>query len=50
MFVRAHKTYSLFWALRLKLIDAAGFRQVAASDKPWSLQDIVNRLVDCCDE
>jgi hypothetical protein len=50
MFGRAHKTYSLFWALRLKLIDAAGFRQVAASDKPWSLQDIVNRLVDCCDE
>jgi len=50
MFGRAHKTYSLFWALRLKLIDAAGFKQVAASDKPWSLQDIVNKLVDCCDE
>ena len=50
MFGRAHKTYSLFWGLRLKLIDAAGFRQVAASDKPWSLQDIVNKLVDCCDE
>ena len=50
MFARAHKTYSLFWALRLKLIDAAGFKQVAASDKHWSLQDIVNRLVDCCDE
>lgn len=50
MFERAHKTYALFWALRLKLIDAAGFKQVAASDKPWSLQDIVNRLVDCCDE
>ena len=50
MFGRAHKTYSLFWALRLKLIDAAGFKKVAASDKPWSLQDIVNKLVDCCDE
>lgn len=50
MFERAHKTYALFWALRLKLIDAAGFRKVAASDKPWSLQDIVNKLVDCCDE
>src|SRR3989304_5413654 len=43
MFGRAHKTYSLFWGLRLKLIDAAGFRQVAASDKPWSLQDIVDK-------
>jgi hypothetical protein len=50
MFGRAHKTYALFWALRLKLIDAAGFKKVAASDKPWSLQDIVNKLVDCCDE
>src|SRR5574341_256881 len=50
MFARARKTWSLFWALRLKLIDAAGFKQVAAREKPWSLQDIVDRLVDCCDE
>jgi hypothetical protein len=50
MFERARKTYSLFWGLRLKLIDTAGFRQVAAADKPWTLQDIVNKLVDCCDE
>lgn len=47
---RAYKTYSLFWALRLKLIDASGFRQVAADEKPWTLQDIVNRLVNCCNE
>lgn len=50
MFERARKTYSLFWGLRLKLIDTAGFKQVAAADKPWTLQDIVNKLVDCCDE
>lgn len=50
MFVRARKTWSLFWALRLKLIDAAGFKKVAARDKPWSLPEIVDRLVDCCDE
>lgn len=50
MFARARKTWSLFWALRLKLIDAAGFRKVAAADKPWTLQDIVDKLVDCCDE
>ncbi len=49
-FERAHKTFSLFWALRLKLIDPSGFKQVAASEKPWSLQDIVDKLVDCCDE
>ena len=50
MFERARKTYSLFWGLRLKLIDTAGFKEVAAADKPWTLQDIVNKLVDCCDE
>lgn len=50
MFERAHKAYSLFWALRLKLIDAAGFKAVAAAEKPWTLQNIVDKLVDCCDE
>jgi hypothetical protein len=49
-FEHARKTYSLFWALRLKLIDVGGFRKLAASEKPWTLQDIVDKLVDCCDE
>ena len=47
---RAYRTYSMFWALRLKLIDASGFKQVAADEKPWTLQDIVNKLVNCCNE
>ena len=50
MFGHAYKAYSLFWALRLKLIDASGFRQVAAEDRPWTLDDIVKKLVNCCDE
>ena len=50
MFSNAHKVYSMFWAIRLKLVDASGFKQVAAKEKPWSYQDIVNKLVDCCDE
>ncbi len=50
MFRRAYEAYSLFWALRLKLINPAEFKQVAAEDKPWTYQDIVNKLVDCCDE
>ncbi|HEU0204693.1 MAG TPA: hypothetical protein VFR86_30135 [Burkholderiaceae bacterium] len=50
IFERARQTYALFWGLRLKLIDTAQFRQVAAAQKPWTLQDIVDRLVDCCDE
>ena len=50
MFGRAYKMYSMFWALRLKLIDVTGFKQVASEDKPWNFEDIVNKLVDCCDE
>ncbi len=50
MFERARKTYALFWGLRLKLIDTAGFKKVAEAEKPWTLQDIVDKLVDCCDE
>ena len=50
MFDKAYKMYSVFWALRLKLIDISGFKKIAASEKPWSFEDIVGKLVDCCDE
>lgn len=50
MFDRAYKMYSMFWALRLKLLDASGFKEMAKSEKPWTYEDIVNKLVDCCDE
>ncbi len=50
MFDKAYKMYSMFWALRLKLIDPSGFTKIAASEKPWSFEDIVNKMVDCCDE
>lgn len=46
----AYRIYSLFWALRLKLIDVKEFKKTAANEKPWSAQDIVNKLVDCCEE
>lgn len=50
IFDQAYKMYSLFWALRLKLIDAASFKKAAGAEKPWTTQDIVNKLVDCCEE
>ncbi len=50
MFARAYKMYSTFWALRLKLIDSSGFKKIAVSEGAWSYQDIVEKLVDCCDE
>ncbi len=46
----AYRIYSLFWALRLKLVDTKGLKKVAAEEKPWTIQDIVSKLVDCCDE
>ncbi len=46
----AHKIFSLFWALRLKLIDTAGIKKVEAGKQPWSLEEIMDKLVDCCDE
>lgn len=46
----AYKLYSLFWGLRLKLINISDIKEIAAAEKPWTLQDIVNKLVDCCDE
>jgi len=50
MFERAYRMYTMFWALRLKLVDTNGLRSEAAKEKPWTMQDIVNRLVNCCDE
>lgn len=50
IFARAYEAYSMFWALRLKVIDPAGFKKAAASEKPWTYGDIVKNLVNCCDE
>jgi len=52
-FKRSFETYSMFWAIRLKIIDTDGFKEIAEKkekDDPWTYQDIVNKLVDCCDE
>ncbi len=50
MFQKAYEAYSMFWALRLKVIDASGFKKVAEEEKPWTYKDIVSKLVNCCDE
>ncbi|MEK7174807.1 MAG: hypothetical protein AAB722_00505 [Patescibacteria group bacterium] len=50
LFGAANQVLSLFWALRLKLINIDGLKKVAANEKPWTLQGIMNKLVDCCDE
>ncbi len=58
-FGQAYKVYSLFWALRLKLLNMNDVKKISDQklnihdkngDRPWKLEDIVNKLVDCCDE
>lgn len=49
VFDYGYKIYSLFWALRLKLINTEQFKKIV-DEKPWTVQDIVNKLVDCCNE
>ncbi|HOB90072.1 MAG TPA: hypothetical protein PKG74_01935 [Candidatus Colwellbacteria bacterium] len=50
VFDYAYKLYSMFWAIRLKVIDADGLKEIAKKDEPWKLEDIVDKLVDCCGE
>lgn len=47
-FEGAYKVYSLFWALKLKLIKGQNIKEAARSGA--NLEDIVAKLADCCDE
>jgi hypothetical protein len=49
-FQYAYQIYSLFWAVRLKLVNVSDLKEKAVTDQPWTLKDIVDKLVDCCDE
>lgn len=54
------RLYGLFWALRLKLINTKEIKKVnddqsnvhdsTKGDKPWNYEDILKKLVDCCNE
>ena len=47
IFQKAYRVYATFWAVRLKITDLP---KVKDAKKPWTVEDIVNKLVDCCDE
>ncbi len=49
-FDKAYELYTLFWGLRLKLIKVPELKADEKSDRPWTLKDILDKLVDCCDE
>ncbi len=46
-FDQAYKIYSLFWAIRLKLINLKGVKKL---DKPISIEELTTQLIDCCQE
>jgi len=51
MFKRAYRLYSIFWALKLKLVDAVSLGGDRTKDeKKWTLEELVTKLADCCDE
>lgn len=60
MFDNAYKLYSLFWAMRMKLIDMSGMKAIeetklnkhdqGGSKESWKYEDIINKLIDCCKE
>lgn len=48
MFEQAYKVYSIFWALKLKLITGSKIQKIAKENT--QLEDIVNKLANCCKE
>lgn len=49
MFDKSYKLYSLFWGLRLDLVDLKDLKK-SGQEKAWGVEDIVSKLVNCCDE
>lgn len=51
-FSDAYRLYTIFWALKTKLVSAHALQGVMtdAREKGWSLEALVEKLADCCDE
>jgi hypothetical protein len=51
MFAKAYEVYSLFWAVRLKLLDLSKVKEKPLpKESSWSETDLVTKLIDCCKE
>ena len=48
MFEKAYRVYSIFWGLKLKLISGGKVQKTAGS--ATTLEDLITKLADCCDE
>ena len=51
-FADAYRLYTVFWALKTKLVSAGSLAGAGkeAAEKGWSLETLVAKLADCCDE
>jgi hypothetical protein len=51
-FADAYRLYTIFWALKTKLVSARALTSVGkeAKKEGWSLEQLVEKLADCCDE
>lgn len=55
IFDYAFEVYSMFWAIRLDIVDYGELKSLDEKDQDqikegWSIKDIVKKLVDCCKE
>ena len=48
MFDNAYSIYSIFWALKLRLISGGKIKEAARSSS--RIEDLVSQLANCCDE
>ncbi len=49
MFDKSYELYSLFWALRLKLVNIPDLKK-GQEEQPKTQEDLINKLLDCCKE
>lgn len=50
MFDRGYKLFNIFWGLRMKLLDIPEVKKLGEEEKPWTINDIMGKMVNCCDE
>jgi hypothetical protein len=49
-FADSYKMFTMFFALRLKIINIPELKVMADKEKPMTLKDVMTKLVDCCNE
>ena len=49
-FADAYKMFTLFFALRLKIVNLPDLKDMAGKEQPMTLKDVMSKLVDCCNE